>query len=97
MSVIRHRTKTIRNEKVYYSIEYGLDDVILTVRCCESLCIRYEKPRASFSYEISSRLLQLFYKLLEMELSEIETTLGIIINSHGVTDKKGNRIVMIQI
>jgi|GEM_PF-6028693 len=97
MSVKRSRTKVKSREKVQYNIEYGLDDINFYVSYCSGVCIRYADTKDLSKYEVSSKLLKLFYGLLEMEIPAIEKLLKVKISSNGITDKEGNKINVVEL
>ncbi|KAI3346259.1 hypothetical protein FDB30_04290 [Clostridium botulinum] len=92
MSVKRSRTKFKAGEKIQYHIEYGLDGIDFYISYHGGVYIRYVDTKELSDYEVSSKLLGLFYKLLDMEIPAIERLLKVKVSSNGITDKKGNKI-----
>lgn len=97
MSVKRSRTKVKSGEKIQYNIEYGLDSIVFYVSYYSGVNIIYADSEKLSDYEVSNKLLKLFYKLLNMEISAIEKLLKINISSNGITDSKGNKISVISL
>ena len=92
MSIKRSRTKVKVKEKIEYNIEYGLDSINFYVSYYGGVCIRYSDTKKLSGYEVSSKLLKLFYELLDMEILAIEKLLKVKISSNGITDGEGNKI-----
>lgn len=92
MSIRRSRTKLKAGEKIQYNIEYGLDAINFYVSYYGGVDIRYADIKELNGYELSNKLLKLFYKLLDMEIPAIEKLLKIKISSEGILDKEGNKI-----
>lgn len=95
MSVKRSRTKVKAGEKIQYNIEYGLDSINFYVSYWGGVYIRYADTKGKNDYEVSNKLLKLFYKLLEMDIPAIEKLLKVKINVNGITDKEGNKIEVV--
>lgn len=95
MSIKRTRTKIKSGEKIQCNIEYGLDEIYFYVSHSEGIYIRYTDNKELNNYEISNKILKLFYKLLDMEIPEIEKLLKIKISINGITDKNGNKINLV--
>lgn len=95
MSVKRSRTKVKAGEKIQYNIEYGLDSIYFYISYCGGIYISYADTKGKRNYEVSNKLLKLFYKLLEMDIPAIEKLLKIKVSSNGITDKEGNKIEVV--
>ncbi|WP_236894751.1 hypothetical protein [Clostridium beijerinckii] len=92
MSNRRSRTKIKAGEKIEYNIEYELGTINFYVSYYSGVYISYADTKGLSEYQISNKLLKLFYKLLDMEIPAIEKLLKVRINSNGITDKEGNKI-----
>ncbi|MFW2500425.1 hypothetical protein [Clostridium diolis] len=97
MSNRRSRTKIKAGEKIEYNIEYGLGTINFYVSYYGGVYISYADTKGLSEYQISNKLLKLFYKLLDMEIPAIEKLLKVKINSTGITDKEGNKINVVSL
>lgn len=95
MSIKRSRTKIKAGEKVQYNIEYGLDEINFYISYNGGVYIRYADSKGLIDYEVSNKLLKLFYKLLDMEIPAIEKLLKVKISSNGIRDREGNKIELV--
>lgn len=92
MSVKRSRTKIHGKEKIQCNFEFELDYINFYISYNGGVNIRYEDNKELSRYEVSERLLKLYYQLLEMDIDDMGKLLKVKIRSSGITDKKGNKI-----
>lgn len=96
MSVKRSRTKYKGKDKVGYYFIYGLDSIELGIDYTCSIFIKYADSDLK-GLELSTKVLKLFYKLLDSDIATIEKLLKINMSSNGITDKEGNKIHQVMI
>lgn len=95
-SIVRQRTKMFKKDKITYVIEYRLDYLEFYIAYGSHINIRLENNRL-YEKDIAIKLLNIFYDLLNMEISEIQDFLNIKIKDDKITDKKGNIISLIKL
>ena len=94
---IRNKTWDYRGEKFTLGIEYNLTNIRISVGFANSVGIKYADNKGMTEYEISSRLLTLYYKLLGLDIKGLERKFNIKISSKGITNDKGEQIHNIEI
>lgn len=92
MSAKRAKTKTHLGKKIQCNFEYNLTSISFYVSFSGDVRITYENNQDMSEYEISSRLLKLYYDMIDMEIPEIQKLLKIKITSDGITDKNGEKV-----
>jgi hypothetical protein len=87
---MKSRVKTKNGEKISCCFEYDVDYLSIYVKFGNVVHIRYADNKGLSDYEVSNKLLKLFYQLLEADIPSIETALGIEISKDSIKDKRGN-------
>jgi hypothetical protein len=88
---LKSRTRTKNGEKVQCCFEYDVDCISIYVKFGNVVRIRYVDNKGLSEYEVSNRLLKLFYQLLEADIPNIESILGVEIDKDSIKDKQGNQ------
>lgn len=91
------KTQTHKGEKIQLIYDYTIDYITLTVKFENQITIRYADNKGLSDYEKANKLLQLYFKLLDMTISEIEKALHIKITAEGIKDNTGQKINIVLI
>jgi hypothetical protein len=96
MSQTRTRTKIHNETKVTYKIIFHLNRIDFYIPYGDYISIEC-KDKTYDEKDESIKLLRVFYKILDMEVKQIEKFLNIKIKDGEITDNNGDKIIDIKI